>query len=229
MAGWQAIIKRIVPRPVLYELLLVFPLLYRTRSVQYETNLAQAVPELIKQLDQTLALEGEIIECGSARCGTSVMIAAHLRKRRVQKRVYALDSFEGFDRTELAREREAGLTEEANDAFTNTSYAYVVRKIKRLGLEGLVIPIKGYFEQTLPRFQSPICFALIDCDLRESIVYCAEYLWQQLVSGGCMVFDDYTSGNYRGARFAIDQFVESHRHEIVSHGLGTRLYSVVKR
>ncbi len=228
MVGWQTRIKQIVPRPVLYELLLAFPMLYRTRSVQYETNLAQAVDELIEQLDPTLVLDGEIIECGSARCGTSVMMAEHVRRKGVHKKIYALDSFEGFDRTELAREREAGLTEEANDAFTNTSFPYVKRKIQRLGFEGVVIPVKGYFEQTLPHFHSPSCFALIDCDLRESIVYCAEYLWHYMVPGGRMVFDDYTSGNYRGARYAIDQFVESHQREIASHGLGTRLYSVVK-
>jgi hypothetical protein len=228
MAAWQTLIKRVVPRPLLYELLLAFPALYRTRSVQYETNLASATSELLEQIDQSVGAAGELIECGSARCGTSIIIAQHLRQRGIQKKVYAFDSYEGFDRAELARERTAGLTEEGNEAFANTSYPYVVRKIQRLGYTGSVIPVKGYFEQTLPQVQEPICFALIDCDLRESIAYCAQYLWPLLTPGGRMVFDDYTSGNYRGARIGIDQFVESVRTEIREHGLEYRLYSVVK-
>ena len=224
----RAVIKRVIPLHMLHRTLLAFPSLYRTRAVFYETNIGPAVGELLAQIDQTLQLEGDIVECGSARCGTSIIIAEHLRRRGSTKKVYAYDSFEGFDLEELAAERRAGLTEEQDDSFTTTSYRYVREKIRRLGFESIVIPVQGYFPATLPANVAKTCCAFIDCDLRESIIYCAEQLWPHIPSGGCMIFDDYTSENYRGARFGIEHVIERYQSEIAEHGLLQRLYYIHK-
>lgn len=224
----RALIRRVVPRTVRREMILAFPSLYRTRWISYETNIGKAVDELLGQLDLTLDVAGDIAECGSAACGTSVIMAEHLRRRGIRKTIYAYDSFEGFDRSELARERGEGLTEEGDEAFTSSPLAYVNRKIRRLGYAGVVVPVKGYFQQTLPQSSGPVSFALIDCDLRDSVLYCAEQIWPRLSRGGRIVFDDYRSTNYRGARLGIDQFLAQHRDEITEHGLIRRLYYVYK-
>jgi hypothetical protein len=176
-----------------------------------------------------LGLEGNIIECGSARCGASIIMAYHLRARGCTKSVYACDSFEGFDHAELRRERASGLTTASEKSFTSTSYRYVQTKLAKLGVNGVVLPVKGFFQTTLPCISSEFCCALVDCDFRDSVIYCAETIWPHLVSGGRILFDDYTSEDFRGARLGIDDFIEKYENEIEEHGLLNHLYLVKKR
>lgn len=208
--------------------LLRFPFLYRTRLVKYETALRSDIDELLAQLGVVITLDGSIIECGSMFCGTSVIMADYLRSNCVHKVVYACDSFEGFDRAELDKERQAGLVKASDKAFTFTSHKYVRRKIKRLGFEGVVVPVKGFFEQTLPTIKGEFCFALIDCDLGDSTVYCMETIWPNLVSGGRMVIDDYADDDWKGIKLGVDFFVDKYQDEISAHGLLGRLYFVCK-
>jgi len=227
---WRVAVKRAIPPALLNNVLLAFPMLYRTRLVRYETTLADdhGIEELIAQLAAALPLEGEIIECGSSRCGASVIMANELRARGIGKTIYACDSFTGFDRRELANERRLGLTGATEKAFTSTSLAYVQKKLRRLGVERTVVPVPGYYRDTLPQFDMRFCFALVDCDLRESMTYCAETLWPRLVAGARMVFDDYSEPNFKGAKLAVDAFVSRHGAEIGEHGLLRRLYCVRK-
>lgn len=229
--NWKAGIKHLIPPALLNNLLLTFPALYQTNIVYYETNLRQnqGIEELLAQLNLVLDRAGDIIECGSSRCGASVIMAKQLQSKQVHKIIYACDSFEGFDRLELEKERKASLTEAPDSAFTSTSYEYVKKKVEKLGVDHIVVPIKGFFQETLPHLKANFCFALIDCDLKDSIIYTAEMIWPNLVSGGRMVFDDYTAEDYRAARLGIDFFINKYQHEIAEHGLMNRLYYACKK
>lgn len=228
----KVLANRFIPPSLLYRTLLAFPRLYHTRLVNFETTLADnhGIDELLDQLDHTLArrLPGDVIECGSARGGASAIMALHLRRKGIAKTIYACDTYGGFDPAELAHERRQGLTTAPRRSFTGTSAGYVRAKMRALGLGGQVIPVKGLFQETLPKLARPYCFALIDCDLRESTVYAAETVWTTLVPQGRIVFDDYRSADYRGARLGVDQFVQRHAGEIAAHGLLNRLYFVCK-
>src|SRR5262245_4481530 len=127
---WKLLIKRSIPTNILNNLLLSFPFLYRTKAVNYETNLStDEIADLLSQLDHVLQLEGNIIECGSSRCGASIIMANYLRSRQIFKKMYACDSFEGFDPDELLREKVGGLTIVSGKSFTSTSYDYVRSKV----------------------------------------------------------------------------------------------------
>lgn len=223
-------IKHTIPPALLNTLLLHFPSLYRTKLVFYETNLRAGggIDELLAQLAMVLDVEGEIIECGSSRCGASILMAQYLRSRRINKKILACDSYEGFDRAELEREQKDGLTTATSSAFTSTSYQYVQKKIAALGLQNTITPIKGYFQDSLPNIPGPFCLALIDCDLRDSLLYSAEAIWPKLSSGGRILFDDYIDVEFRGAKQGVDIFVEKHQAEISEHGLLNRLYYACK-
>jgi hypothetical protein len=227
---WRLIVKRALPPALLNRVLLMFPWLYRTRVIRYETTLYahHGIDDLVSQLTLALDLDGDIVECGSSRGGASLIMAEAAKKARARKTIYAFDSFEGFDRAELAKETAAGLARVSERAFTSTSYQYVTRKIQRLGYAGTIVPVKGYFQHTLPNLHSTWCFALIDCDLRDSLSFCAETIWPQLIGGGRIVFDDYADDQFRGARLGIDEFVHRHPAEIAAHGLLQRLYFVSK-
>lgn len=226
----RARIGKMIPQPVFNRILLQFPFLYNTKFINYESYLSDAgITDLVQQVSLTLGLPGNIIECGSARCGTSTIIAKILVSHGLKKKIFSLDSFgEGFDLSELKDEKEKGLTDASEKAFTYNSYDYVMKKIGKLGYDDVIMPIKGFFKNTLPGIDSNFCLSFIDCDLTKSIEYCAETIWPNIVPCGIMLFDDYGFDNFRGVRGLVDNFVARHYTEIKDHGLMRRLYFVRK-
>ena len=223
----------LIPQRMLNGILLRFPILYRTKFINYESYLADpsdASKELLERLNSVLEIEGDVIECGSARCGTTAIMAKHLKDKLVRKKVYACDLFGGgFDKTELANERKMGLTDVGDNPFTYNSYQYVVKKLSALGLSEYVVLVKGLFQDTLPNLGSKFCFCLVDCDLKSSMSFCAETIWRKLCSNGLMVFDDYRDPHFKGAKLAIEEFVTKYDSCISEHGLLKRLYYVKKK
>jgi len=228
----KARIGQVVPQPLLNRVLLEFPFLYRTNFINFESYLTESggIEDLLTQLNSVLALEGDIIECGSARCGTSTVIARFLQSKQIHKKVYSLDSFGGgFDSSELSEEKEKGFTTASGKAFTYNCYEYVQTKLRRLGVDSVVTPIKGLFKDTLPSIGSKFCLSLIDCDLSGSVRYCAEKVWPSMVPNGVMLFDDYELQGFKGVRPTVEAFVKNFEDEIDQHGLLRRLYYVRKR
>jgi len=218
-----------IPRPLLNSVLLAFPILYRINLINYESALGHKIEGLLKQLSLVTSLNGSIIECGSFFCGTSIIMANYLRLHHTDKIIYACDSFEGFAVNELEKEKKGGLTKESGERFKTATYAYVKRKIKRLGSEGMVIPVKGYFEDTLPGLKAKYCFAFVDCDLQESTLYCLNQIWPHIIPDGRIVIDDYAESGYRGVKSATDNFVNKHQNQISEHGILYRhLYYIRK-
>lgn len=221
-------VKRAIPPTLLNRTLLQFPALYGLAPVRYETNLPpEGVDDLLGQLDATEDVEGDIVECGSSRCGATVIAARRLAALRSRRRIFACDSFSGFDRDELERERAEGRTDAPPDAFTSTSLDYVRRKLEVLGVDDTVELVPGYFERTLSDLAGPFSLAFVDCDLYDSMLYCARALWPSISSGGRLLFDDYTSSEFRAAREAVDAFV-AEADDIAEHRLLSSLYLVVK-
>ncbi len=179
----RARLKRLLPDDTYNWLMLNFHILYRLPVVSFESNIDEEGMEDIRQLlDIASSYNGDVVECGSSRCGTSILISKYLETLGIQKKIYALDSFEGFNPLELERERSRGLTSASDDAFTSTNFDYVTRKLNRLGCDDKIIPIRGFFEDTLLSVvhESEFSFVLIDCDLQESMSYCANTLWPTL-------------------------------------------------
>gem|GEM_PF-872408 len=222
-------LKHALPTPVLNRILLTAPRLYALPAVNFETNLdAAGVQELRGALRATAELAGDVVECGTSRGGSAVLMARELQALGSRRRVFACDSFEGFDRHELLAERSSGGTTAPDGAFTSTSLDYLRRKLRALGLEDVVTPVPGYFDASLPALEGPFSVAFVDCDLRASMTFCAETLWPRLLSGGRLLFDDYDNAQFPSATQAIEEFAERHAGEIAEHGLLRKLYSVTK-
>jgi O-methyltransferase len=223
--------RPLLPMSTLNNILLRFPFIYRMNFVKYESGLRtnHGLDDIMLQLKNARNIEGDIIECGCDRCGTSVIMAKYLKSTCVNKRIYALDVFgHGFEPKELEEERSLGLTQATTKTFRYNSLDYVKSKIRTLGFGQSIIPIKGLFKDTLPHIESRFCLCLIDCDLSKSMLYCAETIWPRLSKKGIMLFDDYGSTEYKGVKIAVDTFLEKYRDEISSHGLLNRLYQVTK-
>lgn len=146
---------------------------------------------LARLFESCLELEGDVVECGTGPGGISLMLARLIRARKLYKRLWVFDSFEGLpapDRS-VDREYEAG------------ACAYSLARVQGLlrghAVEDLVELKKGWLADTLPRLPSEasFCFAHVDVDLYGSVNDAVHYLYPRLVPGGVMVFDDYYDGS----------------------------------
>ena len=220
----------LLPKSLINSVLLTFPTLYRNNFVYYESNLqGDGIEDIKWALNSLLDLPGDIIECGSARCGTSILMAKYLKSKNVTKKIFACDTYEGFNKQELAEERKKGLTTVNDKAFTHASIDYVTRKIKRFDFSDVIEPVKGYFENTLDDIMiRNYCMALIDCDLQKSMTFAAEKVFPHLHRGGIMLFDDYNTKEFKGAALAVNKFIENHNEQFKEHGLLKRLYYIKK-
>ena len=219
-----------VPGPLINNLFLMFPFIYKTNLINYETGINPTqVNDLKEAINDTKNLKGEIIECGSNRCGTTAILGMHLKEKNINKKIYALDSFTGFDLDELQNEIDAGLTTMYFGCYLNNSYNYVVKKMKKIGLSNFVIPIKGYFEETLPKLDMNFCFAFIDCDLGESVTFSAENLWPKLSSNGIIYVHDYDHPAFHNIKPHVDKFVSNHSSEIKKSHPVNGMYLIIKK
>lgn len=218
------------PQSWINSFLLSFPRLYQTRFIWYESYLRTAKHEILDALALTQPIEGNIVEFGSARCGTSALIGKLLKQNKILKKIYALDTFgAGFDKGELARERFRGLTDAKEEDFTGeyNSFAYVQAKIKALQLERYVVPIQGMFQQTFDSIEGKFSLAIVDCNLSESVKYSLESVWPRLTIGGIILVDDCDSKRFRGVKGAVDLFVKKERGDCEAQKL-QRLYRIRK-
>jgi hypothetical protein len=150
---------------------------------------------------------GCFMECGVRNGGSAGVIAAAARKN-LDRHVWLFDSWEGLpepDEIDIAHnpveaKKGLGLGHEKN-----------VQELlsHRLKLDNRRIHlVKGWFSDTLPVTETgKIALLHLDCDLYQSVKYCLETLYDNIVEGGCVVIDDY--GYWEGCKQAVDEFIKN--------------------
>jgi hypothetical protein len=96
----------------------------------------------------------------------------------------------------------------------------VQRSAAALGLAEWTVQVKGYFEKTLAVERErvgPIALLRIDADWHASVKCCLEQLYDQVVEGGLVIFDDYFA--YDGCAIAVHEFLGA-------RGLGHRIETI---
>ena len=118
-----------LPPVITNKILLSFPNLYKSKLIRYESGTPQPqIDLLIQTIEKTKNLPGNIIECGSNRCGTTSILALHLKLNIIMKKIYALDSFSGFIPEEIQKERELGFTDFPEKSYHYNTFEYVKKK-----------------------------------------------------------------------------------------------------
>lgn len=149
---------------------------------------------------------GDIVECGCALGGSAALIALTLRQIGAKRDLWLFDTFDGLP----APSSEDPDYEIAN-LFTGTCLGTLeeVRKLfEDLQLSSRVQMVKGLFQETLPVAPiTKIALLHIDGDWYESVKACLDNLYDRVVPGGVVQFDDY--GYWQGARKAVDEFLTS--------------------
>jgi O-methyltransferase len=149
---------------------------------------------------------GDLIEAGAWRGGASMLMRATLDTLGEGRTVYVADSFQGFP--ELGSGDEHGARLSAFQ-FLAVPEDEVRESFARLGLDGGVELVPGFFEETLAAFAGrEWALVRLDADSYEATRYALDCLYPGLAVGGYLVVDDY--GSFEGCRRAVDEFRAAH-------------------
>jgi O-methyltransferase len=190
------------------------PIISRVRP--YSLVITPALYEQARLTKEIISrnIPGDFVECGVWRGGSAFLMAELLQRAGIQGRaVWLFDSFEGMPEPTVPDGEAAKEYVERVDSpsyFDNfrASLEEVTENAARLGLSSYTRLVKGWFENTLPEFRErigKIALLRIDCDWYESVNCRLENLYDQVVDGGFIVFDDYYA--FDGCAVAVHEFL----------------------
>jgi hypothetical protein len=186
-------------------------------------ELAGAVLEVEKR-----GLDGLVIEAGTARGGSAIVMAAAKAPERPMK-VYDVfgmipppterDGEDVHARYEKITAGEArGPGGDTYYGYRDDLYGEVSESFRRHGVpadERNVDLIKGLFEDTI-QLDEPVALAHLDGDWYESTMTCLTRIAPLLVPGGRIVLDDYY--HWSGCRQAVDEYFQDRDGFRLQHG-----------
>lgn len=162
-------------------------------------------------LEQTRSVPGAVVECGVFRGSTLITSALYLKQNRIEKRVYGLDSFEGFgDEVKVDMQLGGkGSAVKKVGGFGETSYREVSDAIALFELGSMVRLVPGFFRDSLAGLSSleSVSFLHLDCDLYDSYRECLSFFYPRLSAGAVVLMDEYTDPKWPGAKKAVDEFL----------------------
>jgi hypothetical protein len=178
----------------------------------------------LKELyDQIVDVPGDIAECGVAY-GDSLIVLCTLSQLEGKNRVvYGFDSFEGFP--EPTAEDHSPRAPKKGD-FADATLERVRQAIRKADVREPVL-VKGFLEHTLPQFKSSLALVHLDVDIYSSYKTGLTELFDRVMPGGIVAFDEYKHPKWPGATQAIDEFLAG-RHR-VQKAKSIDKYYVVKR
>jgi hypothetical protein len=167
--------------------------------------------ELVQQSSKLQ--KGSIIEIGVWRGGTGTLIARTAQDSKIQEKVYLCDTFQG-----VVKSGEKDLSYN-NGEHNDTSINIVENLVSTLKLRNIHI-LQGIFpDETGKELENQkFRFCHIDVDVYTSAKDILEWIWDKLVIGAIVVFDDYGFKSCSG----ITTFVNEQKtlpNRIISHNL----------
>lgn len=178
-------------------------------------------------------LPGAFVECGVWKGGAvGLMALANLASSERRRHIYLFDAFDDICEPDAAVDGVKAL--KAASAFISDTSKPTgkllplsgfykpfggpgsIQDCKLLLEQSLRYPAeslhycKGWFQDTIPReFSSigDIAILRLDGDWYASTKVCLDYLFDLVVDGGIVIFDDY--GTFSGCRMAVDEFLKS--------------------
>ena len=157
---------------------------------------------LILNIKHTLLndnVAGDFAELGVWR-GNTASVLAHYAVA-FNRTAYLFDTFEGFDTQDLV-----GIDAHQPKVFSDTSLA-LVREVIGEDMCACKV-IVGHFPSSIKSEPISTLFSVVslDCDLYEPMKAGLEFFYPRLSPGGIFLLHDYSSGQWGGAKKAIDEF-----------------------
>ena len=159
-------------------------------------------------LAATRHLQGAVVECGTYRGQGLATLSWLMREEGDTRSIFGCDSFQGFPRAATQDLVDGRLPRQSLPAYyAKTSEQEVRAFFDALGLGDRITLLAGFFSETLPSAPiESIAVLLLDCDLYASYRVSLQCLYPKVQAGGWIIFDEYFSPKYPGARVAVDEF-----------------------
>jgi len=190
-------------------------------ALRYASQIAYSSKEVLKfSFDMAVKYKdspGVYVEAGVAAGAQIIAMAAGAPN----KTIYAFDSFEGIplpsnrdnqmpgvrflkDWEQKALPDPGKQVLETTGATAVTLESFETHILTSVENPHRVIPIKGWFELTLPYFEiEPISILRLDGDLYNSTYVCLKYLYPKVIKGGLVIVDDI---QLPGCRLAVEDY-----------------------
>jgi O-methyltransferase len=170
--------------------------------------------ELWTSVEQSARLDGHIIEVGVWRGGTGALIAKKAQLCGLNALVYLCDTFSGVVK--------AGSNDPVykGGEHADTSKETVELLVREMGLDNVRILTGIFPEDTRDLREKPQKFRMchIDVDVYESAKGVMDWIWNRMVVGSSVIFDDYGFAGCQGiTRFVNEQIGGDDR--VVLHNL----------
>ncbi len=154
-------------------------------------------------------LEGDIVECGVWNGGSAALMGKACHELGGPRRIWLFDSFSGLPTPTL---RDGAIAQQryfvgrckGDQHMVNAAFG-----VLDVPQDGVTI-VPGWFDDTLPQMEiGEIALLHIDADWYASVKVVLDNLYDQVVPGGFIVFDDY--GYWEGCRQAVTEFFSANR------------------
>ena len=185
---------------------------YTMTSIERMYALYNAVKYIVEN-----NIEGDFVECGVWRGGSSMMIALTLNSLQVKNRqIFLYDTFEGMSEpTENDVDFRGGnadsllkqnVQDKQNSMWCLADLQDVQNNMKLTNYPIQYIKfVQGKVEDTIPQTISEnIALLRLDTDWYESTAHELKYLYPKLLTKGVLIIDDY--GHWEGCRKAVDEY-----------------------
>ncbi len=194
-------------------------------------NLSVMMNVALKTLGNNRKEDFYIAEAGIG-IGTTFLLLALIAKK-IGVKLMGFDSFSGFPEINNKKDKRAFGRTVKKGQLNYSSIKSLKKKLTNAGLDEDFINnnieiIEGYFDNTLKDFprDKKIFFLHLDVDLYSSYKTCLENLWDSVVDGGVIIFDEYHDKKWPDAKDAIDEFFKEKGKEIKLEALTKRGYII---
>jgi hypothetical protein len=189
------------------KLVIVFKMIRANIGIKSASNFIEHLTMAAKILNTPKTIEGCIVECGTFKgvSAGNLSLIAHLCDRKLE----IFDSFAGlpepeeYDKTHDNEDLQLTYTYKKGD-YTGT-IDEVKNNIKKYGKIGVCNFNKGYFNETLPKFDKKTAFIFLDVDLIDSLKICLQNLWP-LLNKNCYLFTHEASNHVIASVFYDKQW-----------------------
>lgn len=151
------------------------------------------------------APDGDILEVGSWRGGTSLMLAASANQYKINFHTYICDTFEGIvkvtEKDNFHKNGDFGLGSTSKELVEDLMKEH---DVKNVSIHKGIFPEDTGNEITSQKFG----FVHVDVDVYQSHIDIFKWLEGRLVPGAIIAFDDYMGETCQGATAAVNEYFD---------------------
>lgn len=185
----------------------------RHARTQQEFSLLWRLHTLCWAAGQALTLDGDFVECGVLTGYSMGVVADYVDFVHSGRRMYLYDTFEGIPEAYNSEKRSNAVIESMNAQEGET--VYDVARLRFADLPNVQL-VRGIVPDTFAEAcPERIAFLHIDMNSAASEIAALVALFDRVVPGGYIVFDDYGWTGYRAQKDAEDRWFAERGHKIL--------------